>query len=591
LIEGSANILDKILSVKNPKADVVRMQQRRKGNNQWADMWDGKKHYMDMKSRTFKTGLLYYLDELAKANNIHEEVTWESEQDDSIPHTLKSVEVPADLLYGVTLREYQIDTVKDNLKCYRGISRNATNAGKTEMMAAMIKTISLAYYQGEARALVVVPGKTLVNQTADRFKLRLPEWEDDIGVMGDKQHEHGKMIVVATDSMVHSWLHSKDATKRDAVIDMLCSANIMLMDEAHHGKSSSWIDIANICQASFRYGFSGTPITPAGAMASANVDLVSVTGGQLSYISNKFMIEHGYSAKPIIIMTSVGEDDKKIRCHPVLKDPRPNSSCQVYRGDGVFAHGTLLRRQTKFDTLEDTNKIFKGMTPTQIKVKKTRLRKQKKYQKSTGKSFVKVHGETEVVTSKQLITESYYDVFKMNYEESNRKVMAWAQVFAMCKLPSLMIIRKILHGEMLSYWLSEKGVRNVFLSGGDDTDVRDKAFDQIASGDLDLIIATSIFDEGVDVPDLRGLILNSSGESYTKALQRIGRGVRAKKDGENVVYVVDTVDYQCDFLLQDSLARLDYYDDEEFEVLNDQEGVSTYFEEFTEFLKAEGIEV
>ena len=64
-------------------------------------------------------------------------------------------------------------------------------------------------------------------------------------------------------------------------------------------------------------------------------------------------------------------------------------------------------------------------------------------------------------------------------------------------------------------------------------------------GVYDIIIATSIYDEGMDLPALDVLILGSAGSSLIKLTQRIGRVLRLKPDGRSArIYdFIDTPKY------------------------------------------------
>jgi len=79
------------------------------------------------------------------------------------------------MLCGVVLRDYQMDAIKALLNAGRGVAKMATNAGKTEVMAALLK----AY---DSKAVVVVHRKELLYQTADRFRNRLGM---EVGMIGD----------------------------------------------------------------------------------------------------------------------------------------------------------------------------------------------------------------------------------------------------------------------------------------------------------------------------------------------------------------------------------------------------------------------
>jgi superfamily II DNA or RNA helicase len=62
------------------------------------------------------------------------------------------------------------------------------------------------------------------------------------------------------------------------------------------------------------------------------------------------------------------------------------------------------------------------------------------------------------------------------------------------------------------------------------------------TGEIDVLIGTTIVDVGVDVPSIGMVILAGGGKAEIQLRQRIGRGLRAKKNGPNVTFIVDFTD-------------------------------------------------
>jgi superfamily II DNA or RNA helicase len=64
---------------------------------------------------------------------------------------------------------------------------------------------------------------------------------------------------------------------------------------------------------------------------------------------------------------------------------------------------------------------------------------------------------------------------------------------------------------------------------------------RLNNGDDDLLVATNIFNEGVDIPELKSVVIAAGGSSSIQALQRIGRGMR-RTDSKSRFYVYDLLD-------------------------------------------------
>ena len=96
-----------------------------------------------------------------------------------------------------------------------------------------------------------------------------------------------------------------------------------------------------------------------------------------------------------------------------------------------------------------------------------------------------------------------------------------------------------------------------YLDGKKTTKQRLDAIDSIKSGELDVLVASKIFDQGIDIPQLDALILAGSGKSSGRALQRIGRVIRGN-EGKDKAIVVDFFD-NAKYLRDHSERRIEIY--------------------------------
>jgi superfamily II DNA or RNA helicase len=86
------------------------------------------------------------------------------------------------------------------------------------------------------------------------------------------------------------------------------------------------------------------------------------------------------------------------------------------------------------------------------------------------------------------------------------------------------------------------------------------------SGYPGIVIASTIFDEGIDVRPLDALILAGAGKSSTRALQRIGRVIRSYQNKQDAI-VIDFFD-DVKYLRAHSKRREKLYKSEsEFKVI------------------------
>jgi len=104
------------------------------------------------------------------------------------------------------------------------------------------------------------------------------------------------------------------------------------------------------------------------------------------------------------------------------------------------------------------------------------------------------------------------------------------------------------------------GANATLFSGEEFTVDYDVFAEEFEMGNYDTLIATPVFDEGMDLPSVQAFI-NAAGErSYIKQCQRLGRAIRKKFDGINRVYIVDFVDRSHVWLYAQYKKRLKIYE-------------------------------
>ena len=126
---------------------------------------------------------------------------------------------------------------------------------------------------------------------------------------------------------------------------------------------------------------------------------------------------------------------------------------------------------------------------------------------------------------------------------------------------TLVLVNRLEHGSLLQELIPG----SVFVNGSSATLERQDALNKLRDGSGTIVIATPIFDEGVDVPAVDLLVLAGGGKSPKKLLQRLGRGMR-RKPGDNILHVIDFVDDTNKFLLDHSLEHAKVYEQEGFDV-------------------------
>jgi superfamily II DNA or RNA helicase len=130
----------------------------------------------------------------------------------------------------------------------------------------------------------------------------------------------------------------------------------------------------------------------------------------------------------------------------------------------------------------------------------------------------------------------------------------------------LVLFNNISHGKILADKFTTNGIEFGLLNGKDDIDKRKEVLGRIKNGSLNCIIASRIFDIGIDAPRLSGLVLAGSGKSYVRTLQRCGRVIRGYP-GKKYAAIIDFHD-QVKFFKKHSEIRKEYYQtEEEFKIV------------------------
>jgi superfamily II DNA or RNA helicase len=121
--------------------------------------------------------------------------------------------------------------------------------------------------------------------------------------------------------------------------------------------------------------------------------------------------------------------------------------------------------------------------------------------------------------------------------------------------PGMVFVRRIPHGHNLVRMAERAGLSVRFVEGSRDARQRDRAIKDLSEAKLDYIVASDVFNEGVDIPALRTVVLAAGGKSTVKVLQQIGRALR-KSDGKTVASIIDIDDRGNKWLRQHSLERV-----------------------------------
>jgi len=168
--------------------------------------------------------------------------------------------------------------------------------------------------------------------------------------------------------------------------------------------------------------------------------------------------------------------------------------------------------------------------------------------------------------SKSMLTHdkrSYADVYESGVVrnlEMNRIISELVKKYSDEGLTSLVIVTQIVHGTLILGMIQRLGVNVVFVNGSTENQTRDMAKEALNNKAIKCIICTSVFREGINIPELNVLINAAGGKSELATLQAIGRGMR-KTATKSELIIVDFFNPSHRFLIEHFALRLCLYFD------------------------------
>jgi superfamily II DNA or RNA helicase len=127
-------------------------------------------------------------------------------------------------------------------------------------------------------------------------------------------------------------------------------------------------------------------------------------------------------------------------------------------------------------------------------------------------------------------TDVYQEGIVDNYSR-NRQIMKDVKAEVQQGNSTLTFVTKIEHGENLLQAAEDIGLEDVhFIHGSTEDDERTWIKKNLMKKKIKAVIATTVWDEGINIPSLNCVLNAAGGKSEIKTLQRIGRGLRTDEE-------------------------------------------------------------
>lgn len=527
--------------------------------------WDGYIDFYEYDRDRFPTGLLFkvqeLLGELQSRYNFQYGITDERDESFLAEEDIdKEINLLDDNVGQITLRDYQYDAVFNSLTYFNGILHISTNGGKTEIASGIIDQLLPQLERGERIAFFT--GSTeIFHQSADRLKQRL---NIPIGKVGAGQFNIQQVTVV-----------------------MVPTLNANLKDPTQGVKLTPKQNISKKIATEFLPKFEG------------GTNQKKLLGMLLDNFIPKTKVEQTVKDELIGIYKSCKNDNEVLMR---LKNHNANFQ-NIVRNKNKKKYDKYHRMREFLDTITVmiVDEAHHSKSDTWYNNLMTcenalyRIALTGSIDKKDELLWMRMQGlfgdVISRVTNKQLIEEGHsakptiniipianpndidnIDEYRVAYEKGiinnnfrNKLIAKLTEKWYNEDKGILIIVNFIDHGNNISELLDGLNVEHYFLHGEVDSEIRKQKLNDMRSGKLKVMIATSLIDEGVDISGINSLILGAGGKSLRQVLQRVGRALRKKKD-DNTTQIYDFADMTNRFLFHHSKEREKIYKEEEFEI-------------------------
>jgi superfamily II DNA or RNA helicase len=124
----------------------------------------------------------------------------------------------------------------------------------------------------------------------------------------------------------------------------------------------------------------------------------------------------------------------------------------------------------------------------------------------------------------------------------------------------LVFVSKIAHGNNIEKLCFDEGINITFVQGSSDIETRERIRNELNKGSIKAVLSTTVWKEGINIPNLHNVINAAGGKSEISTLQAIGRGLR-KTDEKSMVVIYDFFDPGHPYLIAHFGERLCLYMD------------------------------
>jgi len=394
------------------------------------------------------------------------------------------------------LRDYQAEAILSAYKYKAGIIESGTGSGKTLILAGLLRLAK------NCKVICVFDRIGLIYQTKEALENQFGFNKNEIGVVGDGINEFDRrMVLLSMMSYQNMFTEFPDV-------------GFVIMDEVHTtGRTEVAEKILFSCQnAPMRIGLSATASVLENPYQQ--LKLYANVGPIIMRRDMRTQMDDGVLAETTVKLYTIKNEPEV----PIM-----NSWSDIYEKRECFKEDLVhYEKDTKHKwIIETTTKKVCFLEKQTAEGKKTT----KRIESERLDEFVE-QGWTLVKTKliyivKRLIDYGDESLLTVRNETRNKAIVQLAK-----KLDRVLILfSKITHGEILQKMLPDA----ILIHGSHDMKDRKAAKQKLADDPKCIIIASSIFDIGEDIPAVKNLILASVNVGKVRVIQKGGRAVRVDK--------------------------------------------------------------
>lgn len=395
--------------------------------------------------------------------------------------------LPAGVVFGGKLRPYQTRVLRKAEHETTGVIVAPPGAGKTVTCLAIAHAIGL-------KPLVFVTTKDLADQWVDAATQFYGQPLHKIG--SGKNNGAGPVGTVCIVKTLEKW-------KPKELADLGLQHGVLFVDECHHVPAKTILSVLWHIGCLRRFGVSATP-----KRADGLTDLLYwCMGPKIATVYSTDLVEAGVSVKPTVHRINTGFTV------PLTYQLRVTKGYARWQKQ-TFEMGAYALACLAEDT-SDRNGVLVVRNLSEDNAKEATEFLQ-------GKGFSVI---------KQIDAKALADCYKALALDTDRRQLIVDRVkLRLSEGRKVLILGgRIDYCNAIGAALLDAGIDNVILTGKLATGKRKAGLAAFKKGEVSVCIATSLADEGLDVPDIRALIMAWPGKSEARTIQRAGRTMRSVK--------------------------------------------------------------